>query len=49
VRTPCRSRPPATGVTAGGVTRLEYRAYLVVGHKDRVATTLTELADRLGG
>jgi len=38
---------PATGVGAGGVTRLEYRAYLVVGNKDRVATTLTELSHRL--
>jgi hypothetical protein len=38
---------PTTGVGAGGVTRLEYRAYLVVGNKDRVATTLSELADRL--
>ncbi|MCW6004286.1 hypothetical protein K1W54_06780 [Micromonospora sp. CPCC 205371] len=40
---------PAAGVGAGGITRLEYRAYLVVGNRDRVATTLTELADRLSG
>lgn len=38
---------PTTGVGAGGKTRLDYRAYLVVGNKDRVASTLTELARRV--